>query len=116
MDNSNVSNVAPKPSPDQIYGDAGFIYIRYHAQIEAKPNGQNNIGGSRPAFSNITKQVDYTSGSGDYYSLLMDRDFKPGRSSVLLDLDNKADETSQSGVYLIHKLNMDLYAAPGFHC
>ncbi|MFM7990278.1 MAG: hypothetical protein ACKPKO_64285 [Candidatus Fonsibacter sp.] len=41
-------------SPDQIYGDAGLIYIRYDAQIESKPNGQKNIGGSRPAFSNIS--------------------------------------------------------------
>ena len=43
---SNISNVASKLSPAQIYGDAGLIYIRYHAQIEAKPNGQKNIGGS----------------------------------------------------------------------
>ena len=39
MANSNISNVASKISPVQIYGDAGFIYIRYHAQIETKPSG-----------------------------------------------------------------------------
>ena len=73
MAHSNISNVASKLFPAQIYCDAGLIYIIYHAQIEAKPNGQNNIGGSRPAFSKITKQIDYTSGSGDYYSLRMGR-------------------------------------------
>ncbi|MFM7990231.1 MAG: hypothetical protein ACKPKO_64040 [Candidatus Fonsibacter sp.] len=56
---ANQSNT-PKYSPPQVYGDAGLIYIKYHAQIETKPNGQNNIGGSRPAFSNITKQSEYT--------------------------------------------------------
>ena len=44
--NSNISTVASKHSPAQIYGDAGLIYIRYHAQIEAKPNGRKKIGGS----------------------------------------------------------------------
>ena len=103
---SNISNVAPK-TPAQIYGDAGLIYIRYHAQVETKSNGQKKIGGSRPPFSKITKQIDYASGSGKYYSLLMGREFKPGRWSVLLDLDNKADEASQSGLDLVKKLNMD---------
>ena len=94
---SNISNATSKLSPAQIYGDAGLIYIRYHAQIEAKPNGQNKIGGSRPAFSKITKQIDYASGSGNYYSLLMGREFKPGRWSLLLDFDNKAEEATHSG-------------------
>ena len=72
---SNISNVASKLPPAQIYGGAGLIYIRYHAQIETKPSGQKNIGGSRPAFSNITKQINYASGSGNYSSLLMGREF-----------------------------------------
>ena len=105
------SNIAPK-SPAQIYGDAGLIYIRYRAQIEAKPNGQKKIGGSRPAFSRTTKQMDYELGSGDYDSLLMGREFKPGRWSILLDVDNKADEATQSGLVLAKKLNMDQYNAP----
>ena len=83
MANSNISTVAAKLSPAQIYGDAGLIYIRYHAHIETKPTGQNNIGGSRPAFSNITKQIEYASRSGDYYYLIMGREFKPGRWSIL---------------------------------
>ena len=105
------SNIAPK-SPAQIYGDAGLIYIRYRAQIEAKPNGQKKIGGSRPAFSRTTKQMDYELGSGDYDSLLMGREFKPGRWSILLDVDNKAGEATQSGLVLAKKLNMDQYNAP----
>ena len=84
---SNSSNATSKPSPAQIYGDPGLIYIRYHAQIETRPNGHKKIGGSRPAFSKITKQIDYGSKSGDYYSLLMGREFKPGRWSILLDFD-----------------------------
>ena len=75
---TNQANTS-KYTPAQIYGDTGLIYIRYHAQIETKPNGQNKIGGSRPVLSNITKPIDYASGSGDYYSLLMGREFKPGR-------------------------------------
>ncbi|MFM7979233.1 MAG: hypothetical protein ACKPKO_07950 [Candidatus Fonsibacter sp.] len=99
-------------STAHIYGYAGRIYIRYHAQIETKPNGRNNIGGSRPAFSKFTKLIDYTSGSGHYYSLRMGREFKLGCWSVLLDFDNKADNASQSGIDLINKLNMDQYYAP----
>ena len=109
---SNISNVAPKLSPAQIYGDAGLIYIRYHAQIETKSNGQKKIGGSPPPFSKIKKQIDYEPGSGDYYSLLMGREFKPGRWSILQDFDNKADDASQSGLDLVKKLNMDQYDAP----
>ena len=58
MTYSNISNGESKLSPAQIYGDAGLIYIRYHAQIETKSNGQKKIGGSRPVFSKITKQID----------------------------------------------------------
>ena len=56
MANSNVTTVAPKLAPVQIYGDAGLSCVRYHVQIETKPNGQKKIGGSRPAFSKTTKQ------------------------------------------------------------
>ncbi|MFM7988503.1 MAG: hypothetical protein ACKPKO_55240 [Candidatus Fonsibacter sp.] len=85
MENSNISSVAAKLSPVQIYGDARLIDIRYDAPIEAKPNGQMKIEGSRPAFSKITKKVDYSSRFGNYYSLLMGLEFKPGRWSILLD-------------------------------
>ena len=120
---SNSSNTTTsKLSPDQIYGDAGLIYIRYHAKIETKPNGDKKIGGSRPPFKGQQVQKKYGADSGDYYSLLMGHEFKPGRWSILLDFDRKSDETSQSGVVLKEKLNMDQYNAPkqktpskGFH-
>ncbi|MFM7987678.1 MAG: hypothetical protein ACKPKO_51030, partial [Candidatus Fonsibacter sp.] len=70
------------------------------------------IGGSRPAFSKITKHINYTSRSGNYYCLLMGREFKTGRWSILLDFDNKADEASHSGLDLVKKLNMDQHDAP----
>ena len=110
---SNTSNTTTsKLSPAKIYGDAGLIYIRYHAQIETKPNGQRKIGGTRPAFSKIKEQINYSSKSGDFYSLLMGREFKPGRWSILLDFDNKSDETSHNGRDLADKLNMDQHNAP----
>ena len=42
----------------------------------------------------------------------MGREFKPGRWSILLDLGNKADEASHSGLDLVKKTNMDQYDAP----
>jgi hypothetical protein len=42
----------------------------------------------------------------------MGREFKPGRFAVLLDFDNKADETSKSGLDLMDLLDMDQYDAP----
>ena len=53
MENSSIANGAPKLSPVQIYGDAGLKTIWYDAPIEAKPNGQKKIGGSRPAISRM---------------------------------------------------------------
>ncbi|MFM7983282.1 MAG: hypothetical protein ACKPKO_28570, partial [Candidatus Fonsibacter sp.] len=44
--------------------------------------------------------------------MLRGREFKPGRWSILLDFDNKADEASHSGLDLVNKLNMDQYNAP----
>ena len=109
-------------TPAKLYGEAGLIYIRHHATIESKPNGQKKVGGARPAFSKIQKQIPYQPGSGDYYSLLMGREFQPGRWVVLLDFDNKVEGDTRSGLELVQKLNMDQYNAPcqttpsgGFH-
>ena len=77
---------ASKYTPAQIHGESGLIYIRYSASIEAKPNGQKKIGGSRPAFSSMVSQPVYSSVAGKYYSLLMGREFKPGRWSILVGL------------------------------
>ncbi len=61
---SNIPSITSKLSPAKIYGDAGLIYIRYHAQIETKPNVHEKIGGTRPAFSKIKEQINYSSKSG----------------------------------------------------
>ena len=52
----------------------------------------------------------------------MGLEFKPGRWTILLDFDNKADDASHSGLDLAKKLNTDQYDAPkqktpsgGFH-
>ena len=112
MENSNITNVAPKLSPVQIMAMQDLKYIWYHASIATKPKGQKKIGGSRPAFSSIVRQPVYSSSAGDYYSLLMGREFQPGRWSILLDFDNKVDKASHSGLDLVKKLNMDQYDAP----
>ena len=88
MSYSNSSNTtSSKLSPAQIYGDANLIFIRYHAEIITKSNGDKKIGGSRPPFKGQQEQKKYKSDSGDYYSLLMGHQFKPGRWSILLDFD-----------------------------
>ena len=98
--------------PSDIYGQAGLTYIRYHAEIEDKANGQKKIGGRRPAFSKITKQIKYEAGAGRYYSLLMGREFKPGRFAVLLDFDNKEEGDAKNGLELAAKLKLDRHKAP----
>ena len=99
-------------TPAKLYGEAGLIYIRYHAKIENKPNGQKKVGGTRPAFSKITKQIQYEQDAGQYYSLLMGREFKPGRWAILSNFDNTVEGDSRNGLELISKLNMDQYEAP----
>jgi len=95
-----------------LYGEAGLIYIRYHATIETKPNGQKKIKGKHPKFLQIEEQPTYGKGSGDYYSLLMGREIKLGRFVILLDFDNKEDEGSRTGLELAEMLDMDQYGAP----
>ncbi len=93
-----------------LYDQEALIYIRYNAPIEEKANGQRKIGGSRssrPAFSKITQQIQYERGAGKYYSLLMGREFQPGRFVILLDFDNKVEGESKNGLDLVDKLNMD---------
>ena len=96
----------------QIYAEAGLTYIKYDGVIETKPNGQKKIGGGRPKFSKIEKQIEYNKGEGKHDSLLMGREIKEGRWVVLLDFDNKEDENSKSGMELAKMLNMDGYGAP----
>ena len=42
----------------------------------------------------------------------MDREFQPGKYTILVDLDNKNDEKGESGLKLIDMFNLDKYNAP----
>jgi len=99
-------------TPQQAYSDAGLIYIRYHGTIDTKDNGQKKINGRRPAYTKIEKQPKYNKYSGEYYSLLMGREFQPGRRAILLDFDNKSEGSVKSGLDLVKLLDMDQYGAP----
>ena len=91
-----MANQGNPTNPAQIYSEAGLVYIRYPATIDTKPNGQKKINGRRPAYTKIEKQPRYTQWSGDYYSLLMGREFQSGRSAILFEFDNKAEGTSKA--------------------
>ena len=52
-------------APEQVYAEAGLIYIRYPATIDTKPNGQKKINGRRPAYTKIEKQPKHNKNSGD---------------------------------------------------
>ena len=82
---ANQRNTNTPTEPTDVYVEAGFIYIRYHATIDTKTNGQNKINGKRPACTKITKQPKYTEWSGDYYSLIMGLELHPVRWAILLD-------------------------------
>ena len=107
-----MANPTTKMTATKLYKEAGLIYIRYNATIEDKPNGQRKIGGTRPTFSKIDRQMEYKAGSGRYYSLLMGREIKPGQFAILLDFDNKEDGEVKNGMELAAKLNIDQYKAP----
>ena len=67
---ANQTNPKLLMTVSALYEQEGLIYIRYNAPIEEKANGQKKIGGgSRPAFSKITQQIQYERGAGKYYSL-----------------------------------------------
>ena len=113
LESSPGMNSNSKMTYSQLYGQAGLTYIRFDAPVETKPSGQKKIGaGSRPAFSKIVSQPTYGKGDGRYYSLLMGREFKPGRFVLLLDFDNKQDEDSKNGLELIKLLRVDERGAP----
>ena len=94
------------------YAEAGPIYMRFHTTVETKRNGHKKIGGSRPPYSKITEQPKYNKSSGDYYFLLMGREYPPGRWAILLDFDKKTEGPVKSGVEFAKILNMDQYGAP----
>ena len=85
-----MSNQTSETKAARIYGDANLIYLRAPAKIETKENGQQKIKASPfPKRIGITKQPKYGSNAGEYYTLKMGTEFKPGRWVVLLDFDNK---------------------------
>ena len=97
----------------QVYGDAGLIYIRAPAKVETRANGQKKIKANPfPIHGFIKEQPIYNKNSGDYFALLMGREFLPGRWVLLLDFDNKEEVGSKSGMELIEKLATDSRSAP----
>ena len=97
----------------QMYEKNNLLYIRYDACIETRANGQKKIKGiDMPCYSKIRKQKQYKKDDGKFYSLLMGVEYQPGKYLMLLDLDNKEDETSKNGKDLIALLNLDDYDAP----
>ena len=95
-----------------VYGSANLIYIRAPSKVETRTNGQQKIKANPfPNHALIQEQPQYGPDSGNYYALLMGREFLPGRFVLLLDFDNK-DDGAVNGMQLIKKLNMDQYKAP----
>ena len=109
-----MSNQNNKQLYETIYGDAGLIYLRAPAKYEPKDNGKKiKIGGNPfPKHIGLTKQPKYGPNAGEYYTLKMGTEFKPGRWAVLLDFDNKIGGTVKNGMDLVKTLNMDQYEAP----
>ena len=48
----------------------------------------------------------------DIISLLIGREFKPGKYAVLLDIDNKVEGEVMTGLALAKLFNLDQYEAP----
>ena len=92
-----------KQTAAQLYAEAGLIYIRAPAIIETKKDGiTKKIKGSPfPKHGGITKQPKYGPDAGDYYTLKMGTEFKPGRWAVLLDFDNKTEGTVRNGMEMV---------------
>ena len=92
MNSEAASTITVKLSPAELYEQEHLMHIRFSAPTVEKANGQKKIGaGNRPAFQDLTEQPKYERGSGKYYSLLMGREYKPGRFVILLDFDNKVE-------------------------
>ena len=83
---------------EKLYLKHDLMYIRYDAPIERKENGKCKIGGTRPPYRQITRQPKYKPDGKPYYSLLMGREYKPGRFLMLLDIDNKDEEGTTNGL------------------
>ena len=87
-----MENQAKNQTHSTWYNGAGLIYIRALARVEPRTNGEQKIKATAfPIHALIREQPKYTANSGDYYALLMGREFLPGRYVLLLDFDNKDD-------------------------
>ena len=107
-----MENQTQAQTHSTLYNGAGLIYIRAPSKVETRTNGQQKIKANPfPNHALIKEQPKYGPNSGDYYALLMGREFLPGRFVLLLDFDNK-DDGAVNGMQLIEKLNMDQYGAP----
>ena len=97
----------------QLYSEAGLIYLQAPAIRGPNTSGQMKIKGNPfPRHIGLTEQPKYGPDAGDYYTLKMGTEFKPGRWAVLLDFDNKTEGTVRNGMEMVKTLNMDQYEAP----
>ena len=110
-----MPNQTSKTKAAQLHAEAGLIYIRAPSKVETKADGNTKKikANFYPKDRNlITEQTKYNKGSGDYYSLLMGREFLPGRFVLLLDFDKKDEVGFENGMKLLDKLKMDSRNAP----
>ena len=94
-----MSNQTSQTKAAQLYAEAGLIYIRAPSKVETKTDGKTKKIRANPYPKDrnlITEQPKYNKGGGDYYALLMGREFLPGRFVLLLDFDNKEEEGSET--------------------
>ena len=110
-----ASMIPRRMTINNIYNEFGHMCIRYDGKIEDRANGQKEIAGTRPTYSNMHKQVEYKFGSGTFYSLLMGPGFKPDQYAILLDIGNTVECDATSGLHFSDELDMDQYDAPKQH-
>ena len=80
--------------------------------METRTNGQQKIKANPFPNHALTKeQPNHGPNSGNYYALLVGREFILGRCALLLDFDNK-DDGAVNGTQLLEKSNMDQQGAP----
>ncbi len=59
---ANQGNTNTPTEPTDVDVESGIIYIRYHATIDTKPNGQMKINGKRPFDFDNKAEGDLNSG------------------------------------------------------
>ena len=110
----------------ELYRQSGliYIYIGYDVAIERQMAEKQ-----KPSYMySKNGQIEYGKGSGQQFSLLIDREYKPKNYAILLNSDKnrtrcKHKTNKQNGCDLVGELNMDPYDAPkecipssGLHC